>query len=104
VTREANPASSNEANAFYLHLLEVGKMGQENADVADENTTVLTDDILRTAWFIAAKHLTAGQKDVTKMIAEGMLQERLRCFELVKAALGPDADRAIFISHPEAAW
>ena len=80
-------------------------MSRENIDGAvEDDDAVASDDILSTAWFIAAKHLTAGQKDVTKMIVEGILQERVRCFELVKSALGPDADRAIFISHPEASW
>ncbi len=80
-------------------------MSRKNVDaMAEDDAAVSSDDILRTAWFIAAKHLTAGQKDVTKMIVEGILQERVRCFELMKSALGPDADRAIFISHPEASW
>ena len=80
-------------------------MSRENGEaVVEADAAVSSDDILKTAWFIAAKHLTAGQKDVTKMIMEGILQERIRCFELMKSALGPDADRAIFISHPEAKW
>lgn len=79
-------------------------MSRENADAVVEDAAVSSEDIQMTAWFIAAKHLTAGQKDVTKMIMEGMLQERVRCSELMKSVLGPDADRAIFISHPEASW
>lgn len=75
-----------------------------NADATEQHVAVSSDDIYRSAWLIAAKHLTAGQKDVTKMIAEGMLQERRRCVELMAAALGPDADRAVFLAHPEAEW
>lgn len=71
---------------------------------ADKLELAAPDDIIRSAWFIAAKHLTQGQKDVTKMIAEGILQERVRCVELMKAALGPDSHRAMFLADPEAEW
>jgi hypothetical protein len=34
------------------------------------------DDVLLTAWAIAARHLAKRQKDPTLMIAEGIMQER----------------------------
>ena len=70
----------------------------------NEDRAISSGDISKTAWIIAAKHLTAGQRDVTKMIEEGILQERRRCTELLEAALGPEADRVIFVAHPEAEW
>jgi hypothetical protein len=75
------------------------RVGLENDAAAVSST-----DIQRTAWLIAAKHLTAGQKDVTQMIEEGIAQERARCIELMKAALGPDADRAVFVANPDLRW
>lgn len=72
--------------------------------IADGPHSDFADDIVRTAWFIAAKHLTAGQKDVTKMIAEGIRQERVRCMDIMEAALGPDAQRAVFLADPNCDW
>lgn len=60
--------------------------------IAVNDPQLPSDDIQVTAWCIAAKHLTSGQKDVTKMIADGIRQERTRCVELLRAALGPEAD------------
>ena len=72
--------------------------------IADTPCSDPSDDTARTAWFIAAKHLTAGQKDVSKMIAEGIRQERARCMDIMEAALGPDAQRAVFIADPNCDW
>jgi hypothetical protein len=33
-------------------------------------------DVLQIAWAISARHLVAGQKDVTLMIADAIMQER----------------------------
>ncbi|MBB6182154.1 hypothetical protein [Pseudorhizobium flavum] len=51
-----------------------------------------SDDIEMTAWVIAARHMTAGQKDVTKMIADAIRQERARCAGLMRSALNSDED------------
>lgn len=72
--------------------------------LADDDAPVFADDIQRNAWAIAARHLTSGQKDVTKMIADGIQQERRRCVELVHAALGPDDSIAIFVGNPNTDW
>ena len=61
-------------------------------------------DIRQAAWEISARHLTAGQKDVTTMIADGMLRERRRCVALAQAALGPDVPMAVFIADPWTVW
>lgn len=66
--------------------------------------TTIPEDITRTAWSISAKHLVAGQKDVTKMIADAIMQERQRCSELAKAALGSDDALAVFIQDPYYDW
>ncbi|WP_158002020.1 hypothetical protein [Pseudorhizobium pelagicum] len=71
---------------------------------AEDPDPVFADDIQRSAWAIAARHLTAGQKDVTKMIADGMQQERTRCVDLVHAALGADADLGVFVANPRYNW
>lgn len=42
------------------------------------DNTIYPPDILQQAWFIAAKHLSRGEKDVTKMIADAIVQERKR--------------------------
>jgi hypothetical protein len=34
------------------------------------------EDVLQIAWAISARHLVAGQKDVTLMIADAIVQER----------------------------
>jgi hypothetical protein len=62
------------------------------------------DDVMMSAWAIAAKHLTRGQKDVTRMIAEGIQQERKRCVELMQSALGSDAQIAVFVEDPRYDW
>ncbi|MCJ8520697.1 hypothetical protein ABID21_003917 [Pseudorhizobium tarimense] len=79
-------------------------MTRTAAAYAHEHNPVFADDIQRTAWAIAARHLTAGQKDVTKMIADGIRQERSRCTDLVHAALGPDAEIAVFVANPSHDW
>lgn len=79
-------------------------MTQAAAAFADKPESIFGDDIQRTAWSIAARHLTAGQKDVTKMIADGIRGERTRCLELIEAALGPNADMAVFVAHPNFDW
>lgn len=38
-----------------------------------------SNDIELAAQAIAARHMTAGQKDITKMIADAIQQERARC-------------------------
>ena len=38
----------------------------------------ITEEILMLAWAITAKHLTRGEKDVTRIVADAILQERLR--------------------------
>ena len=38
----------------------------------------ITEEILLLAWAITAKHLTRGEKDVTRIVADAILQERLR--------------------------
>ncbi len=38
----------------------------------------ITEEILMLAWAITAKHLTHGEKDVTRIVADAILQERLR--------------------------
>lgn len=66
---------------------------------------ILSDDIEMTAQTITARHLTAGQTDATKMIADAIRQERARCAELFRVALGPDADHlAVFVENPQAPW
>ncbi len=35
-----------------------------------------SDDVLQSAWAIAARHLAKGQKDPILMVAEGIMQER----------------------------
>ncbi|MCB5203567.1 hypothetical protein LH464_13905 [Neorhizobium sp. T786] len=62
------------------------------------------EDIQMTAWAIAAKHLTRGQKDVTKMIADALVIERTRCVELMHAALGPDDPLVVFLANPSHDW
>ena len=79
-------------------------MASGAAALAEKSESIFIDDIQRTAWSIAARHLTAGQKDVTKMIADGIRHERARCAELVEAALGPDAEIAVFVGHPNFDW
>lgn len=79
-------------------------MTRAAAVYADDHHAVFADDIQRTAWAIAARHLTAGQKDVTKMIADGIRQERSRCADLVQAALGPHSEIAVFVSDPSYDW
>ena len=79
-------------------------MTRAAAAFAEDRNSVFSDDIQRTAWAIAARHLTAGQKDVTKMIADGIRQERSRCVELVHSALGPDAEVAVFVRDPSFDW
>ncbi|HEV7434829.1 MAG TPA: hypothetical protein VGO22_08175 [Pseudorhizobium sp.] len=79
-------------------------MTRTAAAFAHDTTPVFADDIQRTAWAIAARHLTAGQKDVTRMIADGIRQERSRCVDLVGAALGPDAEIAVFVGNPSHDW
>lgn len=69
-----------------------------------EESTVYPEDVQTTAWSIAARHLTRGQKDVTKMIAEGLLTERKRCLELMHAALGPEDPRIAFLANPNHDW
>ena len=67
--------------------------------------SVFSDDVELTAWVIAARHMTAGQKDVTKMIADAIWQERARCIELLQSALGPGADHlAVFVADPDSDW
>lgn len=36
------------------------------------------DDVLRTAWAIAARHLSKGKEDPVLMVADGIMQERQR--------------------------
>ena len=79
-------------------------MTRAAAALAQDPNPVFADDIQRTAWAIAATHLTAGQKDVTKMIADGIRQERDRCVELVNSALGAESRIAIFIADPNFDW
>ncbi|MFN7101562.1 MAG: hypothetical protein ACK4N1_02980 [Pseudorhizobium sp.] len=74
------------------------------AALSDDEGPVFTDDIQRSAWAIAARHLTAGQKDVTKMIADGMQQERARCVALAQAALGGDSALSVFVANPHHDW
>ncbi|MCB5203764.1 hypothetical protein LH464_14915 [Neorhizobium sp. T786] len=62
------------------------------------------EDIQTTAWAIAARHLTRGQKDVTKMIADALVIERARCVELMHAALGPEDPRIVFLENPSHEW
>ena len=62
------------------------------------------DDIQRTAWAVAARHLTRGQKDVTKMIAEAVHMERQRCLDLIHAALGPEVALGVFVADPDHEW
>lgn len=67
--------------------------------------SIFSDDIEMTAWAITARHLTAGQTDMTKMIADAIRQERARCAELFRIALGPDADHlSVFVENPQAPW
>ncbi|MET0749232.1 MAG: hypothetical protein ABWY49_13690 [Rhizobium sp.] len=49
------------------------------------------DDVLQIAWAISARHLVAGQKDVTLMIADAIMQERRRRVDPQPDA--PPADR-----------
>lgn len=79
-------------------------MTRAAAAFAQDHNPVFADDIQRTAWAIAARHLTAGQKDVTKMIADGIRQERSRCIELADSALGADSAITIFIADPSFDW
>ncbi len=74
------------------------------AAFAQDPNTVFADDIQMTAWAIAARHLTAGQKDVTKMIADGIRQERNRCMELADSAFGAGSPMAVFIADPNFDW
>lgn len=74
------------------------------AALSSNEGPAFTDDIQRSAWAIAARHLTAGQKDVTKMIADGMQQERARCVALVHAALGRDSALSVFVDNPHHDW
>lgn len=53
--------------------------------------TQYPDDVLQIAWAISARHLVAGQKDVTLMIADAIMQERRRHADA--APKGIDADR-----------
>lgn len=64
-----------------------------------------SDDIEMTARTITALHLTAGQTDATKMIADAIRQERVRCIELFRLALGPDTDHlSVFVENTQAPW
>ena len=73
--------------------------------IAVDDRQLPSDDIQVTAWCIAAKHLTAGQKDVTKMIADGIRQERTRCADLLRAALGSEAIHlSTFLEDPRSNW
>jgi len=67
--------------------------------------TAFSDDIEMTAWAIAARHMTAGQKDPTKMIADAIRQERARCADLLRSALGPGAEHlSTFVEDPHSNW
>lgn len=38
----------------------------------------IPDDIMMLAWMITAEHLTRGEKDVTKIVADAIWKERKR--------------------------
>lgn len=38
----------------------------------------IPEDIMMLAWVITARHLTRGQKDVTKIVADAIWEERKR--------------------------
>ncbi len=83
-------------------IVEVNSKKLQRSPVSE---SVFSDDIEMRAWAITARHLTAGQMDTTKMIADAIRQERARCAELFRVALGPDANHlAVFVENPQAPW
>lgn len=61
---------------------------------------MMSEDIVQAAWSISAQHLARGQRDPTKMVAEAILLERLRCLEIVNAVCGEQSDGARKIRDP----
>lgn len=43
-----------------------------------KNEGEIPDDVMLLAWIITAEHLTRGEKDVTKIVADAILRERKR--------------------------
>lgn len=66
--------------------------------------TIFASETDRTAWRIASRHLSRGQRDPVKMIAEAIEEERARCIGLIEAAGLSCDDLSPFISNPNSDW
>jgi hypothetical protein len=42
------------------------------------NEETYPEDVMHAAWFITAKHMLRGEKDIAKIVADAILQERKR--------------------------
>lgn len=65
---------------------------------------VFTSTTERTAWNIAARHLARGQKDPVMMIVDGIEEERKRCIDLLRSAIGRDFEVPAFMVDPDHQW
>lgn len=59
------------------------------------------DELKLTAWVITAKHLSHGEKDVAKIVADAIWQERQKWVQVVMPAIegkaaGSDCFRDVF--------
>lgn len=70
----------------------------------DDMSGVFTSTTERTAWNIAARHLARGQKDPVMMIVDGIEEERKRCIDLLRAAIGSDFEVPTFMVDPDHQW
>jgi hypothetical protein len=51
------------------------------------DNSAYTEEIMQAAWFITAKHMLRGEKDITKIVADAILQERKRLEEISSAQI-----------------
>lgn len=70
----------------------------------DDMSGVFTSTTERTAWNIAARHLARGQKDPVMTIVDGIEEERKRCIDLLRAAIGRDFEVPTFMVDPDHQW
>jgi hypothetical protein len=61
---------------------------------------MVPDDIAQAAWSVSARHLSRGQRDPLKMVAEAMMLERQRCLAIVIESCGKQCEAVRLISDP----
>lgn len=61
---------------------------------------MVSEDIVQAAWSVSARHLSRGQRDPIKMVAEAMMLERQRCLAIVIESCGEQCEAIRLIRDP----